>query len=171
MVLHSPAIHNLDLMNLFLGRATSLVALAAKSIQEDVEYSDIVGVLIGYEHGRVGSLGATVSDPLYRQATGTSSARIVGDAGGLAFDVSTGRIELQTLSGPLQRFEIKTEDWGLDSGIAEELINFEAVIHNRAAPFVNSEEALRAVELCEAAEQSIQSGSIVRLPLTNGRSL
>ena len=166
MLLHSPAVHNLDLLNRILGRATSVTALAARSIQVDVEYPDVVGVLVGYEGGRVGSLGATVSDPLFRPG-GTSSARIIGANGGLAFDIVTGRIDLQPADGLPERIDVEVEDWGVDGAVVEELTNFASVIRGEAEPFVRPDEALRAVELCEAADRSIETGAVVMLPLTN----
>src|SRR4029453_16725185 len=124
--------------------------------------------LVGYERGRVGSLGATVSDPLYGPG-GTSSARLIGPTGGLAFDVATGIIDLQRAGGWLEHTRIDAEGWGLDAALAEELTAFASVIRGEAAPFVTPEEALLAVELCEAAGRSIEAGGRIDLPLDRGR--
>ena len=59
-----------------------MTALATGPIQEGVDYPDVAAILVAYEGGAIGSLGATVSDPLYAPG-GTSSARIVGSRGGM----------------------------------------------------------------------------------------
>jgi predicted dehydrogenase len=145
----------------------SLTALAGPSIQADVEYADLVGVIVQYERSRFGLLGATISDPLFTPS-GTNSIRVVGERGGLTFDVATGRLDWQVTDGQLQHLEIETENSGLDGALAAELANFADVIQGSAAPFVLPDEALRAVELCEAAERSILSGAVVHLPWEDG---
>jgi hypothetical protein len=100
----------------------------------------VVAMLVRYERDRIGSLGATVSDPLYGPG-GTSAARIVGLGGGLAFDVATGRIDVQPSGGALERFTVDAPEWGLESAIRLELANFAAVIAGDAEPFVPPEEA------------------------------
>jgi phthalate 4,5-cis-dihydrodiol dehydrogenase len=167
MVLHSPAIHNLDLMNRVLGRAETVTALASPTIQPGVDYSDLVGALVAYTGGRIGSIGATISDPLY-SPSGTNSARIMATKGTMAFDVTTGIIDVQKTGGRLKRLTIEVADWGLEGALVSEFANFAAIIRGQAEPFVKHEEALRAVELCEAADRSIASGGTVTLPLELG---
>lgn len=162
MLLHSPAVHNVDLLLRILGPARTVSALAAPPIQP-IEYPDIVSILVGHEAGGVGSLGATVSDPLFSPG-GTSSARIVGSEGGLAFDIATGRIEHQRIEGELVREVIETEGWGLDDAVTAELTSFRDAIRGDAAPFVSPVEAIRAVAVCEAADRSIAlEGAPVRI--------
>lgn len=163
-LLHSPAIHSLDLMNQILGRSRLIFAQAAPVIQSDVEYPDLEFVQVGYEGGPIGAMGATVSDPLYGPS-GTNSARIVCERGSLAFDVGAGTIDVQVIGGPLSRTTITVADWGLTGAIQSELANFRDLVRGEAAPFVTPEEGLRAVELCEAADHSIATGAPVALPL------
>lgn len=172
MVLHSPAVHNVDLLLRILGPARTVSALAAPSIQP-TDYPDVVSVLVAHEDGGVGSLGATVSDPLFAPS-GTSSARIVGTEGGLAFDVATGRIHHQRAGGALVEERIDAEGWGLDGAVTTELTSFRDAIRGDAEPFVAPIDAIRAVALCEAADRSIEAGGIpitvADLPGMGGRS-
>lgn len=172
MVLHSPAVHNVDLLLRILGPARTVSALAAPSIQP-IEYPDIVSVLVAHESGGVGTLGATVSDPLFAP-TGTSSARIVGSEGGLAFDVATGRIHHQRVDDHLVEERIDVEAWGLDDAVTTELASFRDAIRGDAEPFVAPIDAIRAVALCEAADRSIEAGgvpiTVADLPGMGGRS-
>jgi predicted dehydrogenase len=172
MVLHSPAIHNVDLLLRILGPARTVSALAAPAIQP-IGYPDIVSVLVGHEDGGVGSLGATISDPLFAP-TGTSSARIVGSEGGLAFDVATGRIHHQRVDDHLVEERIDVEGWGLDEAVTTELASFRDAIRGDAQPFVAPIDAIRAVALCEAADRSIEAGgvpiTVADLPGMGGRS-
>ena len=162
MLLHSPAIHNLDLMNRILGRATSVTALAAPAVQPGLEYPDVLSMLVGYERARVGSLAATISDPLYAPE-GTNSVRVVGTGGALAFDIVSGRIDLQPNGGPGETIEVESGPRPIDAALVDELANFAAAIRGEAAPFVAPSEAVAAVELCEAADRSIAIGGTVRL--------
>jgi predicted dehydrogenase len=158
MVLHSPAVHNVDLLLRILGPARTVSALAAPPIQP-IEYPDIVSVLVAHEGGGVGSLGATVSDPLFAP-TGTSSARIVGTEGGLAFDVATGRIHHQRIDDALVEERIDVDGWGLDGAVTAELASFRDAMRGDAQPFVAPLDAIRAVAVCEAADRSIARGGM-----------
>lgn len=170
-LLHSPAIHNVDLMQRVLGRPSVVTAMAAPRIQVDVEYPDILGVLVGHEGGSIGTLGATVTDPLFAPG-GTSSARIVGEGGGLAFDVATGEIAFQAPDGALERSTIEAPGWGLDEAIALELQNFHDAVRGEAAPFVAPEEGMLAVAVCEAADtSSARGGDLVSIASLFARSL
>jgi predicted dehydrogenase len=172
MVLHSPAVHNVDLLLRILGPARTVSALAAPPIQP-IEYPDIVSVLVAHAGGGVGTLGATVSDPLFAP-TGTSSGRIVGSEGGLAFDVATGRIHHQRVDAHLVEERIDVEGWGLDDAVTTELTSFRDAIRGDAEPFVAPLDAIRAVALCEAADRSIDAGgapiTVADLPGMGGRS-
>ncbi len=159
MVLHSPAVHNLDLMLRILGPARSVMAMAAPPIQ-DLGYPDIVSILVDHASGGVGSLGATVSDPLYGPL-GTSSGRIVGAQGGLAFDIARGILDIQPADGPGESIKVDAHGWGVDDAIRAELTSFRDVIQGIALPFVAPADAFAAVALCEAAERSIAT----RLPV------
>jgi len=172
MVLHSPAVHNVDLLLRVLGPARTVSALAAPAIQR-IEYPDIVSVLVAHEGGGVGTLGATVSDPLFAP-TGTSSGRIVGSEGGLAFDVATGRIHHQRADGHLVEERIDVEAWGLAEAITMEVTSWRDAMRGDAEPFVAPIDAIRAVALCEAADRSIEAGgapiAVADLPGMGGRS-
>lgn len=161
MLLHSPAVHNVDLLLRILGPATSVMAMAAPPVQA-VGYPDIVSILVGHASGAVGSLGATVSDPLFGPS-GTSSARIVGTEGGMAFDVATGRLDVQRTDGPLESANVDVPGWGLDAAVVEELVSFRDAIMGLAPPFVAPADAVAAVAVCEAADRSLTTGLPVRI--------
>jgi len=153
MLLHSPAIHNVDLLLRILGPATRVMAMAAPPIQ-GLDYPDIVSILVDHSSGAVGSLGATVSDPLYAPF-GTSSARIVGREGGLAFDVARGTLDIQRTGEPGETIRLGVAAWGIDAAVRAELSSFRDAIRGVAPPFVTPADALAAVAVCEAADRSI----------------
>lgn len=168
MLLHSPAVHNVDLMNRILGRPQRVMAMAAPTIQAEVEYPDVAAALVGYASGAVGSLAATVSDPLFGPG-GTSLTRVVGDRGGLEFDVARGTLAVQREGAAAEQVRVTAEGWGLDEAIDGELASFAAAIRGEAAPFVSPGEALAAVAVVEAAARSIDSGMPVEIePLLAG---
>lgn len=167
MLLHSPAVHNVDLLVRVLGRPVRAVAMAAPPIQAEVDYPDVVGVLVEHASGAIGSLGATVSDPLYGPG-GTSSARIVGDAGGLAFDVATGTLDVQREGGELDRTTFDAPGWGLEDAIDAELASFAAAIRGAAPPFVSPDDAFMAVAVVEAAATSIELRQPVAVAALDG---
>lgn len=159
MLLHSPAIHNVDLLLRILGPATRVMAMAAPPVQV-LDYPDIVSLLVEHTSGAVGSLGATVSDPLYTPF-GTSSARIVGSEGGLAFDVARGTLDIQRTGGTGETIRVEDPAWGIDQAVRAELANFRDAMRGVAQPFVTPAEAFAAVAVCEAADRSVAT----RLPV------
>jgi myo-inositol 2-dehydrogenase/D-chiro-inositol 1-dehydrogenase len=165
MLLHSPAVHNLDLMNRILGRATSVTALAAPPIQSALDYPDTIAMLVDYESGAVGSLNASVSDRLGRPE-GTNTVRVLGDRGSLAFDIASGDLVLQPADSQVETVRLPAGPGDIDDALLDELGNFRDSIAGDAEPFVSPDAALAAVELCEAADRSIAARGTVRLPLT-----
>jgi scyllo-inositol 2-dehydrogenase (NAD+) len=166
-LLHSPAVHNIDLANRILGRPAWVSAVATGPLQEGVEYPDVEALLVTYDSGAIASLAATVSDPLFGPG-GTSLLRLVGTDGGLQLDVATGSLDVRSGSG-MDQVRMPIEGWGLDDALDEELRSFAAAIHGRERPFVSPVDALHAVAVCEAADRSIATGLPVDLgPLIDG---
>jgi predicted dehydrogenase len=166
-LLHSPAVHNIDLANGILGRPARVTAVATGPLQDGVEYPDLEALLITYDSGAIASLAATVSDPLFGPG-GTSLVRLVGTDGGLQLDVATGSLDVRSGTG-MDQVRMPIEGWGLDEALDEELRSFAGAIRGEGPPFVRPVDALHAVAVCEAADRSIASGLPIDLaPLIDG---
>lgn len=166
-LLHSPAVHNIDLANRILGRPAWVTAVATGPLQEGVEYPDVEALLVTYDSGAIASLAATVSDPLFGPG-GTSLLRLVGTDGGLQLDVATGSLDVRSGTG-MDQVRLPIEGWGLDDALDEELRSFAGAIRGEAPPFVSPIDALYAVAVCEAADRSIATGLPIDLaPLIDG---
>lgn len=161
-MLHSPGVHELDLMNALLGRATTVYAQAAPRIQQQTDYDDTMIVQVQFESGAIGVLASSISDPL-NDPGGREAVRVLCRDGGLAIDF--GRepwLEIQRRGEALERITTDADPWAT---IRAELSNFTAWLRGEEEPLVRPAEALAAVELCEAAYRSAASGRPVRLPL------
>lgn len=164
-MLHSPAIHNLDLMNYFLGTPRVVFAQAGPRIQRQVDYEDVIMMQIGYEDGGIGALSATISDPL-RAPAGTNMVRITCERGALRLDLTgSGSVQFQRRDGALTSASVSPSGSAPREALRAELQNLADWINGEAEPFVRPQDALRAVELCEAAYRSIETATPVHLPL------
>ena len=140
-----------------------MTAVAAPSIQ-DLEYPDTLALVVGYEAGRIGSLNASVSDPLFRPR-GTNTVRVLGSRGALVFDIASGRLDVQRADGAAEHAALPAGPGHIDAALVDELANFAAAIRGETLPLVSPAAALAAVELCEAADHSVATRGTVTLPL------
>jgi predicted dehydrogenase len=161
-LLHSPASHEVDYLNFLCGAAISVYAVVAPQIQEQLDYEDTMFMTVRYRNGTIGSIAASISSTLRVQA-----GWIIGKRGGLRYDMFAseegGLVEYQASDGELQREP--TGGFGLPTGMQRELRNFADWVLYDAEPLLTAEAGLRAVEVIQAAYQSVQEGKPVMLPL------
>jgi predicted dehydrogenase len=170
-MLHSPGIHELDLMNSLLGRPRIVYAQAAPRVQPQVDYDDTIFVQVKYESGAIGSLTSSISDPL-NDPGGRESTRILCERGGIGLEFGpTSWLEVQRRGETPERTSNDDDGW---ESIRSELRNFVQWISGDAEPLIYPIEALAAVEVCEAAYASVATGAPVTLPIaarTRGASI
>jgi len=161
-LLHSPASHEIDYLNYLCGTATSVHAVAAPQIQEQLDYEDTIFLTVRYESGAVGSVAASISSVMPVQ-----SGYIIGEKGGLKYDMygpEGGYLEVQKAEDRDKQREV-IGDFGLDVGMKKELRNFIDYVLYDAEPLLTAEGGLRTVEIMQAAYKSIREGQTISLPL------
>jgi predicted dehydrogenase len=169
-LLHSPSIHNLDLMNWFLGRAVAVYGEAAPQQQKTLDYPDTIMMQARYGSGAVGTLAASISDRSYPPA-GTNWGQITCTRGAVTLDlVGDGKVIYYGDNEPPTCITSRgqspsSSESGADYALNAELVNFAEWILGTAEPFINPSEAAAAVELCEAAYLSIEQSASISLPL------
>jgi len=160
-VLHSPAVHTIDLMNTFLGTPVQVYAQPAPRIQSQVEYDDTVFAQIRYADGGLGAISASVSDSL-SGAHGVNTLHIICEHGSLRLDLSSGRpVEYCAMDGTT--LQVPVEMATPSDLITMEIANFAAAVRGREEPFITPEEATAAVAVCEAAALSMERDRPARL--------
>lgn len=161
-LLHSPASHEVDYMNYLLGAATSVFAMGAPNVQKQLDYEDSMFVTIQYESGAIGSISASLSSRFPVQL-----GFIVAEKGGLQYDMygpEGGQIEYQ-VEGQLKQKEL-IGDFGISEGVKSEIRNFVDWVLYDAEPLLTAEGGLRAIEVIEAAYQSIKVGKTIPIPIS-----
>jgi len=160
----SPGIHEVDLLNCWLGRPVSADAEPARAVQDQLDYPDSLVATIRYESGAVASLVLSLSaaSPI---ADGVHSIRVLCTGGALHLD-ATGLPSLswQAASGqrgqPAEGNTAASDDGTADAVVAE-LENFAAAIRGEAEPFVTPADATLAVAVCSAVNRSLTLGKPV----------
>lgn len=162
-LLHSPGVHMIDFLLFVCGPATSIYAIETKvKVQTDVEYQDSLFMLIEFADGLIGGLECSVSC-----LTPGRQGNLVGTLGSLRYDPGESWIKVKTSQGEEEHIEVGPPDNNdrMDIGIRAELQSFIDWINTDAEPILTGWDGLQAVEIIEAAYQSVTQKQPVKLPL------
>jgi len=155
----SPGVHEVDLLNLWLGEPARALAIAAPKIQADLDYPDSLIVTLGYGSGAIASAVLSLSDG-FPAPRGSHTIRLLCERGVLFIDIySAPSLTIQLRDAPP---EVRVADvWDPQDGVIDELRNFAAAIRGDAPAFLSNDEATRAVAVCQAVDISLASGGPV----------
>ncbi len=162
-LLHSPGVHMIDYLLFVCGRAMSVNAVESKiRVQKGVDYQDSVFLQVEFKNGAIGAIQSTVSCLISDQR-----GHIVGTLGSLRFDPGRRLIEMATWDGKRERIDVEPSDRQalMDIGIRAELQSFIDWITQDAEPILTGWDGLRAMEIIDAAYQSIAKRRSIQLPL------
>ena len=163
-LLHSPGVHFIDFLLFVCGKATSVYAVESKvRVQQGVDYQDSLFLLVEFESGVIGSVECTVSC-----LTPGRRGQIVGTLGSLTYDPSENWIEVATWKGERERIDMSLSGdrrARMAIGVRAELESFIDWVTHDAEPILTGWDGLRAVEIIDAAYQSIAEKRPILLPL------
>jgi myo-inositol 2-dehydrogenase/D-chiro-inositol 1-dehydrogenase/scyllo-inositol 2-dehydrogenase (NAD+) len=163
-LLHSPGVHFIDFLLFVCGKATSVYAVESQvRVQQGVDYQDSLFLLVEFESGVIGSVECTVSC-----LTPGRRGQIVGTLGSLTYDPSENWIEVATWKGERERIDVSLSGdrrARMAIGVRAELGSFVDWVTHDAEPILTGWDGLRAVEVIDAAYQSIAEKRPISLPL------
>jgi predicted dehydrogenase len=168
-LLHSPGVHSIDFLLSVCGRATSVYAFESRvRVQPGVDYQDSLFLLVEFESGAIGGVESSVSC-----LTPGRRCHMIGTQGSLRFDPRENWIEVATWKGEQERIDVSPSDRRarMNFGINAELESFIEWVTHDAEPILTAWEGLRAVEIIDAAYQSIAQRRAIDLPLESGRAM
>ncbi|UCC63994.1 MAG: Gfo/Idh/MocA family oxidoreductase [Anaerolineae bacterium] len=162
-LLHSPGVHAIDYLLSVCGRATSVSAFESRvRVQPGVDYQDSLFLLVVFESGAIGGVECSVSC-----LTPDRRCHMIGTQGSLRFDPTESWIEVASWKGEQERIEVGPSDrrGRLNVGVNAELESFIKWVTLDAEPILTAWDGLRAVEIIDAAYQSIAQRRAIDLPL------
>jgi len=162
-LLHSPGVHAIDYLLFVCGKATSVYAIeSGVRVQPGVDYQDSLFLQVEFESGAIGAIQSTVSC-----LTPGQRCHMIGTLGSLRFDPGESWIEFASWRGERERIDVGPPDREarMDIGIRAELQSFIDWVNHDAEPILTAWDGLRAVEIVDAAYQSIAEKRPVSLPL------
>ena len=163
-LLHSPGVHYIDFLLSVCGRANSVSAVESKvRVQPGVDYQDSLFLLVEFESGAIGGIECTVSC-----LTPGNRCHMIGTEGSLRFDPRESWIEFASWKGEQERIEVgPTGDRRarMAIGVNAELESFINWVTQDAEPLLTGWDGLRAVEIIDAAYQSVAQRRAIDLPL------
>jgi myo-inositol 2-dehydrogenase/D-chiro-inositol 1-dehydrogenase/scyllo-inositol 2-dehydrogenase (NAD+) len=162
-LLHSPGVHAIDYLLFVCGKAASVYAVESQvRVQPGVDYQDSLFLQVEFESGAIGAIQSTVSC-----LTTGRRCHMVGTLGSLRFDPAESWIEFASWRGEQERIEIGPSDSQarFDIGVRVELQSFINWVNHDAEPVLTAWDGLRAVEIIDAAYQSIAEKRPIPLPL------
>lgn len=158
----SPGVHEVDLLNMWLGEPVRVQAVGAPKLQPALDYPDSLVTTLGYESGAIASAVLSLSDG-FPAPRGSHTVRLLCEGGVIFIDIyGTPSLTVQPHgSGP---DVIAMDVWDPQEGVVEELTNFAATIRGEAAPFTSNADATLAVAVCQAVDVSLaQAGASVHV--------
>jgi UDP-N-acetyl-2-amino-2-deoxyglucuronate dehydrogenase len=173
------AIHTVDLVQYFAGRATWVSGLTARKQHPQIEAEDTALALVRYESGAAGVIEATTS--LYPGFA--RRVELHGERGSIVLDgndiaswnlVDRGQEEeeldrsrrAESDLRDSDRFNAASDPMALDIwGHVRQMKDFVAAVREGRAPAVDGPEALKALEIVLAVYRSAEIGRPVELPL------
>lgn len=155
----SPGVHEVDLLNLWLGEPSQALALGAPQVQGALDYTDSIIVALKYASGAIASAVLSLSDG-FPAPRGSHTIRLLCEGGVLLLDAyASPSLTVQPRGGAP---EVRVAAvWDPQEGVVAELRNFAAAIRGLEPPFVSNDEAMLAVAVCEAVDRSLASGGLV----------
>lgn len=154
-------VHLVDIMRWYLGSEVDEVYAVANRIfhADEVEEVETGGIVwVTFENGVFATIDCSWSRPPYWPSWGGLSFEMITERGAVWVDAFRQNLTVFThaLQRPYWAF------WGSDPNQAM-LLDFIRAIREQQPPRVSGEDGLRAVEVVEAAYQSVQTGQPVRL--------
>ena len=157
-VLYEVSVHELDFMRYIAGDVDRVAAFAGNFVQKDVDYEDLVQVLLHFEQGGSGALLAGMSSAL-----GVYDGKILCEKGSVFFNNGWSGLRYKSFDG--DEVQVSKEDMATEPGVRRELREFVEAVLNDTEPTIPGEEGRKVIEIVQAAYRSAEEGRDVALPL------
>jgi predicted dehydrogenase len=152
------AIHELDYARWLLGDVASVACFADTLSSLEVETEDVAAILLRFESGAIGEVHLDYVQRAYRR-----TCRLVGEAGTLTWDFTTGETRLYSAERTSWMSFHAPGGWTVNDMYVAELEHFLACLRGEAVPEQTLRDGRRAVEIALAALASSEESRIVRL--------
>jgi len=169
--------HNIDLYQWLCGMPCAITAIGGLGKYHDIEVEDDCSALFEYPNGATGAFFTSTGE-----APGTNRLEICGDRGKLVLEISRGGRKLEFVRNEVPANIYLKEStsgfgappvWNVDipisGGAGEQHLgikkNFVASILDGVKLIAPAEEGIRAVEIANAMQYSMQIGKRIELPM------
>ncbi len=152
------AIHELDYARWLVGDVHSVACFADRLSSLELETEDVAAVLLRFAGGAIGEVHLD-----YVQRDYSRTCQVIGEAGTLRWDFTTGETRLYAAGDGKWRSFGPASTWTINDMYVAELEHFLACLRGEAAPEQSLRDGRRALEIALAALASAEDGSVVRL--------
>ena len=157
-VLYEVHVHELDFMRHIMGEAQSVFASTGHFTHSPVEFEDLAVVQLRYANNGIGALHCGVCSSVGRYDLMILCDKGTLTSGGFGGPIRYARFDEEPVEITLDSFE-------KEEPCREEVRSWvEAIIKGTPMVF-DAHDGRAAIELCDAAYRSAESGAVVRLPL------
>ncbi|MBU6286996.1 MAG: Gfo/Idh/MocA family protein [Chloroflexota bacterium] len=154
-LLHEVNVHEFDFMRSIFGEVESVAAMSANFTRPEYDYEDHVIVTLSFRNGGLGVLESSVAT-----AIGATDGLITGERGSISYDWARNSVRYRLLDGTEEDVPVERD---LGRSVQGELSSFARWVLHNEAPVVTAEDGRRAVQLAEAAYQSIAERRTITL--------
>lgn len=170
------AIHNVDLLQWFMGDVTEVCGLTATLAHERIEVEDVGTAIVKFKNGALGTLEASTSvyPGLLKKTEihGTEGSVIVEQDDILLWDFKNAKPEDEEIRSSFARKSANTGGAADPSAISfvphqRQFEDFIAAIESKRKPIIDGAAARKSVEIILAIYESSWTGRRVSLPLAH----
>jgi len=162
-LLHRTGIHEVDLLRLLCGDVASVSARVPVKTDHVSDFADSMTLILAFQ---CGALGTLVFSNLFPVDQSTSfGVDIACENGGIAWDAKRGVLEYRRWDGELSALPFPDVEACIQQAYRRELKNFVDALLDDTPIELTGENALRAVEIIEAAYLSAEISEPISLPL------
>jgi predicted dehydrogenase len=148
-------VHEFDFMRSIMGEAAAVSAMAENFTRPDYNYEDHIVVTIRFHNGGLAVLESSVAT-----AIGTTDGLITGERGSIQYDWGRNTVSYRQLGGELVDVPVERD---AGRSIQNELSSFARWVLHDEPPVVTARDGRQAVQLAEAAYQSIREQRTITL--------
>ncbi len=153
-------VHEIDLMLCILGEAVSVQALGKRFINDEVDDEDFITFQVAFKNGTIGTCTSSSIDRITR-----NSGEVFCEKGTIYYDSVTSTLRVGRDGEDLEVLAYRDIHPEWEDGVTREIREFAEACLGERPVTIPGEDGLRAVEIGEAAYQSVQEGRVIHLPL------
>jgi predicted dehydrogenase len=150
------AVHEIDYIRWLLGPIRSVACFAEKLSHLEIQTEDTAALLFRFMDGAIGEVHLD-----YVQRAYSRTCHIIGDAGTIRWDYTSGEVRTYTASSHAWSTVANPAGWQPNQMYVDELAHFARCLDGDERPALDVSDAARVLDVALAAKESSRAGRVI----------